>query len=71
MAGGFCGTDVRIFEGKYLGSHPIIPGHEFAGIVKKVGSSVMRVEASKRVVLFPYTGFYYKNGWPKRPRWAT
>jgi D-arabinose 1-dehydrogenase-like Zn-dependent alcohol dehydrogenase len=39
MASGICGTDVHIFQGEYLGSYPIIPGHEFAGAVEKVGSA--------------------------------
>lgn len=28
---GVCGTDLHIYEGSYMGSYPVIPGHEFAG----------------------------------------
>ncbi|MBE0699344.1 MAG: alcohol dehydrogenase catalytic domain-containing protein, partial [Anaerolineaceae bacterium] len=38
MASGICGTDIHIFRGEYLGGYPVIPGHEFAGVVDAVGS---------------------------------
>jgi D-arabinitol dehydrogenase (NADP+) len=53
MASGICGTDVHIFQGEYLGSYPIIPGHEFAGIVEQVGSAVTRFKAGDRVAVEP------------------
>jgi D-arabinitol dehydrogenase (NADP+) len=53
MASGICGTDVHIFEGEYLGSYPIIPGHEFAGVVEKAGSDVRRFKAGERVAAEP------------------
>ena len=53
MASGICGTDVHIFQGEYLGSYPIIPGHEFAGIVEQVGSEVTRFKAGDRVAVEP------------------
>jgi 2-desacetyl-2-hydroxyethyl bacteriochlorophyllide A dehydrogenase len=53
MASGICGTDVHIFQGEYMGSYPIIPGHEFAGIVEKVGSAVTRFKAGDRVAVEP------------------
>ena len=31
---GICGTDIHIFRGENLGSYPVIPGHEFAGVVR-------------------------------------
>jgi len=53
MASGICGTDVHIFQGEYLGSYPVIPGHEFAGAVEKVGSAVTRFKACDRVAVEP------------------
>jgi D-arabinitol dehydrogenase (NADP+) len=53
MASGICGTDVHIFEGEYLGSYPIIPGHEFAGVVEKVGSTVAHFKPGDRVAVEP------------------
>ncbi len=47
MASGICGTDVHIFQGEYLGSYPIIPGHEFAGVVEQVGSRVTRFKPGR------------------------
>jgi D-arabinitol dehydrogenase (NADP+) len=53
MASGICGTDVHIFQGEYLGSYPIIPGHEFAGVVEQVGSAVTRFKPGDRVAVEP------------------
>lgn len=53
MAAGIGSSDVpRIFEtGSY--HYPIIPGHEFAGVVKNVGLSEDRSWVDKRVGVFP------------------
>ena len=53
MSSGICGTDVHIFQGEYLGSYPIIPGHEFAGGVEQVGSAVTRFKPGDRVAIEP------------------
>jgi len=53
MASGICGTDVHIFQGEYLGSYPIIPGHEFAGVIEQVGSAVTRFKIGDRVAVEP------------------
>ena len=53
MASGICGTDVHIFQGEYLGSYPIIPGHEFAGIVERVGNAVTRFKIGDHVAVEP------------------
>jgi hypothetical protein len=45
MASGICGTDVHIFRGEYLGSYPIVPGHEFSGVVEAVGEKVRALRA--------------------------
>jgi D-arabinose 1-dehydrogenase-like Zn-dependent alcohol dehydrogenase len=35
---GICGTDWSIFTGKYsVDRLPLIPGHEFSGVIVKVG----------------------------------
>jgi D-arabinitol dehydrogenase (NADP+) len=53
MASGICGTDVHIFRGEYLGDYPVIPGHEFSGIVEGVGSAVTRFKPGDRVAVEP------------------
>jgi 2-desacetyl-2-hydroxyethyl bacteriochlorophyllide A dehydrogenase len=53
MASGICGTDVHIFRGEYLGDYPVIPGHEFSGVVAAVGSQVKRFKAGDRVAVEP------------------
>ena len=52
-ASGICGTDIHIFHGEYLGSYPVIPGHEFAGVVKEVGSKVSRFKVGDHVAVEP------------------
>ncbi len=52
-ASGICGTDIHIFNGDYLGTYPIIPGHEFSGIVASAGSEVTRVKPGDRVAVEP------------------
>lgn len=51
---GICGSDLHIFKGK----HPAAPlpagvGHEFSGIVRKVGSAVRGLEVGQRVCVNP------------------
>ncbi len=53
MASGICGTDIHIFRGEYLGSYPVIPGHEFAGTVEKVGAAITRFKVGDRVAVEP------------------
>ncbi len=53
MASGICGTDVHIFRGEYLGGYPVVPGHEFAGVVEQVGSGVTRFKPGDRVAVEP------------------
>ena len=53
MAAGICGSDIpRIYN---TGAHkmPLIPGHEFAGIVEEVGDSAFSNLKGKRVSVFP------------------
>lgn len=52
-AAGICGSDIpRVYtNGTY--NYPLIPGHEFAGIVDSVGESVSSSWINKRVGVFP------------------
>lgn len=53
MACGICGSDIpRIFEtGAHV--HPLIPGHEFAGVVTDIGKDTDKNWFGKRVGVFP------------------
>ncbi len=53
MASGICGTDVHIYRGEYLGDYPIVPGHEFSGVVEAVGNEVTRLKPGDRVAVEP------------------
>lgn len=52
-AAGICGSDIpRIYQnGAYR--HPLIPGHEFSGVVVKTGSAVDTELKRQRVGIFP------------------
>ncbi|MCW5706891.1 zinc-dependent alcohol dehydrogenase family protein [Shinella sp.] len=46
---GICGTDRHLFLGEFPSRPPVTLGHEFAGIVEAVGSSVSAFQAGMRV----------------------
>jgi D-arabinitol dehydrogenase (NADP+) len=46
---GICKTDVHIHHGRFISQFPLIPGHEFAGTVAKVGSAVTDFKIGDRV----------------------
>jgi len=50
---GFCGTDLHIFRGEYLGAYPVRPGHEAAGVVSAVGEGVTDLKVGDRVAIEP------------------
>lgn len=52
-AAGVCGSDIpRIYQtGAH--KHPLIPGHEFAGVVSGIGEGVAEEWIGKRVGIFP------------------
>lgn len=50
---GICGTDFHIFEGEYISPYPIIPGHEFSGVIHEVGAGVMAFRPGDRVTADP------------------
>jgi len=53
MASGICGTDIHIFRGEYMGDYPVIPGHEFSGVIEEIGSAVTRFSVGDRVAVEP------------------
>ncbi len=53
MASGICGTDIHIYKGEYLGSYPVIPGHEFSGVIEAIGKEVTRFGVGDRVAVEP------------------
>lgn len=66
---GVCGTDIHIFNGEggsYEVTPPLIPGHEFSGVVKETGSGVTSVKAGDKVSGDPNDMcgecYYCKNG---------
>lgn len=54
---GVCATDIEIFDGSLgyykngLAKYPIVPGHEFSGVVADVGPRVTRFRHGDRVVV--------------------
>ncbi|MHA1368333.1 MAG: zinc-dependent alcohol dehydrogenase family protein [Promethearchaeota archaeon] len=53
-ASGICGTDVHIYEGEVpLAKLPIVPGHEFSGIIENVGDGVSDIEVGDKVAIEP------------------
>ena len=53
MRCGICGTDLHIFKGDYLSPYPLIPGHEFSGIVDRIGDGVKKFKLGDRVAVDP------------------
>jgi 2-desacetyl-2-hydroxyethyl bacteriochlorophyllide A dehydrogenase len=50
---GLCGTDLHILQGEFAPSLPLIPGHEFAGVVVATGAGVENVADGDRVAVDP------------------
>ncbi|GLZ31092.1 alcohol dehydrogenase [Lentzea sp. NBRC 105346] len=50
---GLCGTDLHILQGEFAPTLPVVPGHEFAGVVVDVGSAVTEVVVGDRVAVDP------------------
>lgn len=56
MACGVCGSDLHIYEGDQGSAQttpPLIQGHEFSGIVTKIGSKVTNCKVGDRVCVDP------------------
>jgi 2-desacetyl-2-hydroxyethyl bacteriochlorophyllide A dehydrogenase len=60
-ASGLCGTDVHIYHNEYMSDFPVVPGHEFAGVVTEVGEEVTDFRPGDRVTADPnlYCGHCY------------
>ncbi len=50
---GICGTDLHIYDGEFIARYPLIPGHEFSGVVHEVGSDVAGIEPGQPVTVDP------------------
>ncbi|WP_309116414.1 zinc-dependent alcohol dehydrogenase family protein [Saccharothrix sp.] len=50
---GLCGTDLHILQGEFAPTLPVVPGHEFAGVVCEVGSAVTELRVGDRVAVDP------------------
>lgn len=58
---GVCGTDLHIYHNEYMAYLPLIPGHEFAGVIVEVGKEVTDFRRGERVAVDPnlYCGHCY------------
>lgn len=55
-----CGTDIHLLDGDFKGAlYPLIPGHEFSGIVKEVGPKVSHVKPGDRAAVEPFMACGY------------
>lgn len=55
-----CGTDIHLLDGEFKGSvYPLIPGHEFSGVVREVGAKVTHVKPGDRVAVEPFISCGY------------
>ena len=53
-ASGICHTDVEVLHGNYgTSAFPVVPGHEYSGVVLEVGEGVEDVSIGDRVVVDP------------------
>jgi threonine dehydrogenase-like Zn-dependent dehydrogenase len=51
---GICGTDVHVLDGDYrVVRYPVIPGHEFGGVVVAVGAAVRGLSVGLQVAVDP------------------
>jgi 2-desacetyl-2-hydroxyethyl bacteriochlorophyllide A dehydrogenase len=51
---GICGTDLHIWKGDYgVARYPLIPGHEFSGVVAAIGEGVTDVQVGQAVTADP------------------
>ncbi|HWQ80341.1 MAG TPA: alcohol dehydrogenase catalytic domain-containing protein [Anaerovoracaceae bacterium] len=53
---GVCGSDVHIYEGKLAANYPVIPGHEFSGILAAIKTQKYpSLKVGQNVVAHPLT----------------
>lgn len=56
MASGVCGTDLHLYAGEEGATSTVLPlvmGHEFSGVIEKVGSNVREFSCNDRVCVDP------------------
>ena len=58
---GLCGTDLHIYRNEYMSNFPVIPGHEFGGVIAEAGQEVTDFRPGDRVAVDPnlYCGHCY------------
>jgi D-arabinitol dehydrogenase (NADP+) len=55
-----CGTDIHLLDGEFKGAaYPLIPGHEFSGVVREVGTKVTHLQPGDRVAVEPFIACGY------------
>ena len=47
---GICGTDLKIYDDKFKYNAPVIVGHEFSGMIEKIGTAVIGWKQGDRVI---------------------
>ncbi|MHA1679823.1 MAG: zinc-dependent alcohol dehydrogenase family protein [Promethearchaeota archaeon] len=53
-ASGVCGTDVHVYEGEVaIAKLPVVPGHEFSGVIEEVGKKIVDIPTGTRVAIEP------------------
>jgi 2-desacetyl-2-hydroxyethyl bacteriochlorophyllide A dehydrogenase len=50
---GLCGTDLHILQGEFAPTLPVVPGHEFSGVVVELGADVTELAVGDRVAVDP------------------
>ncbi len=50
---GFCGTDLHLHAGGFMGAYPLIPGHETVGVVDALGEGVTGFTVGEQVTINP------------------
>ena len=53
---GVCGSDLAAWEGSGHKKYPYTPGHEFCGVIDKIGENVNSLSIGQRVVINPNLG---------------
>ena len=53
---GICGSDLAAWQGSGHKKYPYTPGHEFCGIIEKIGEAVVGFSIGQRIVIDPNLG---------------
>jgi len=63
---GICGTDLHIYNGEFPVEFPLVQGHEFSGVVERVGRAVRGLRVGDHVAVDPNiscgTCYYCRKG---------